>query len=399
MALHKLPLTRWWITLCILVIAILALPGCTDSAPVTAPPDATPEPKQSTPVGPAFSVSDLMIMPPEAKIRDTIGVSVLAANNGDETGTYLISLQVNGEVVASKEITMSPGESDLVSFKTSRETPGTFQVDVNGLMGTFVIIPPPDMPKEPPPDAKPGEPGPEVVQPDSPGSTEHGDWTIPTGSGTNLRAVHMGGNWGTNRTSISLLPEEYFLYLRDLNVNWVGVSVSLHADGSMDSTVELDYDEHLFVPTFRDDALRELISTFRSHGFNVYIHVAIDSGMGGEHPVERWQIGDPLMHREDPDIVPEFWPWRTDHPQLQSFVAEFWRTHTDSLVHVARIAQEEGAGMLTIGTEKNRLYRSRAGGRWPNHFLSDTPHQKMLPSTSSMGSHNDEIDVIFFYIF
>jgi len=202
-------------------------------------------------------------------------------------------------------------------------------------------------------------------------TTSSSDWTIQEGSGTFLRAVHMGGNWGTNRDAVLTLPEEYFEYLRDLNVNWVGISVALHIDGSMDSTVELDYDPMLLIPTFTDETLRELIGTFRRHGFNVYIHMAFESGAAGEHPVSRWQLGDPLMAVENPNILPEFWPWSVDHPQHQSFVTEFWQSYTDSVAHVARIAEEEGVGMLTLGTETDRLFRSRSGGRWPNHFLNE----------------------------
>ncbi|MFC1942433.1 hypothetical protein ACFLWU_04360 [Chloroflexota bacterium] len=371
----------------LIICSLLVLPACSDSSPesVSIPPQVPePEADESAAVaeGTSFTISDLLITPSETKIRDKVGISVLVANNGDETGTYEVVLEINGRHVASQQVTLAAGVSETIKFPTKQETQGDYQVNINGLTGIFSVIPPPEVPSKPPPDGKtddtkpppketqlpgrPGRPLPEIT-PD-----EHFDWTIPAGSGEKYRAVHMGGNWGTNRDASKYLPEEYFFYLRDLNVNWVGISVALHLDGSMDSTVELDNNEHLPTPTFRDDVLRELISTFRSHGFNVYIHIAIDSGMGGEYPVQRWQLGDPYMHNEDPNISPDAWPWRTDHPQHQSFVAEFWQTHTDSLVHIARIAEEEGAGILTLGTEMNRLYRSRSDNdRWPNHFLNE----------------------------
>lgn len=363
---------------CLVIIFLLTFPGCTDMVPVTTPPEPTESVKPPATQGPTFTVSKLLIMPTEVKIRDDVGISVLVTNSGDETGNHRVSLEINGRVVASKEITLASGASDMVIFRTSQESPGNYQVNVDGCRGMFVVIPPPQAPLKPPQGAKPGKPTPGPLQPDKPkqpslpsGPTAHSDWTIPTGSGTNYRAVHMGGNWGTNRTSVPYLPVQSILYLRDLNVNWVGISVALHIDGSMDSTVELNYDEHLQIPTFRDEVLREMISAFRRHGFNVYIHMAFESGAKGEHPVKRWQLGDPFAHSEDPDISPEYWPWRTDHPQHQSFVAEFWRTYADSVVHVARIAEEEGVGMLTLGTETDRLFRSRAGGQWPNHFLNE----------------------------
>ena len=360
-----------------LIVLLVFLSCCTQAPPIltppesaqtqspsaSVPPESTPSVQSTDTQGPNLIVGDLMITPTEVKMRDNVGIAVRVTNNGDETDTQTISLEVDGQVIDSKEITLSVGASDTVSFKTFRETPGTYQVNISNLTGTFVVIPPPQGPPKPAPNGPPKQP--ELVK------VEHSGWTIPEGSGTIYRSVNMGGNWGTNRDAIPYLPEEYFLFLRDLNVNWVGISVALHVDGSMDSTVELDYNEHLQIPSFRDDVLRELIRTFHSHGFNVYIHMAFESGKGSEHPVSRWQFGDPFMHNEDPNVSAEFWPWRIDHPQHREFVAEFWQSYTDAVVHVASIAEEEGVSMMTLGTETDRLFRSRSGGHWPNNFLDE----------------------------
>jgi len=236
--------------------------------------------------------------------------------------------------------------------------------------------PPPDgTPKPPPPDRQqppPGQgPAPSATATPSPTPTAVPDWTIPEGTGTMWRAAHMGGNWGTTRRTAETLPPEYFEYLRDLNVNWVGISVALHIDGSMDSTVEIDHSEHRFVPTLRDDVLARMIREFRRHGFNVYLALAIESGAEGDYPVQRWQMGDPLAAVEDPDLRPEFWPWATDHPDHEEFVREFWESYAEQAVHIARIAEAEGAGLYCIGTETDGLFRTRSGGRWPNHFLDE----------------------------
>ena len=37
-------------------------------------------------------------------------------------------------------------------------------------------------------------------------------------------------------------------------------------------------------------------------------------------------------------------------------------------MHVARIAQEEGVRLYSLGTETNNLFRTRSGGDWPNHY-------------------------------
>ena len=247
-------------------------------------------------------------------------------NSGDAAGSYALTLKINNENMGSKSITLKPGESGTVGFTQTRDMPSTYQVDVNGLKGSFTVL----------------WSGQEPTTLTT--TTTTTAWTIPTGSGTNMRAVHMGGNWGTNRNAVVNPPDEYFEYLRDLNVNWVGISVALHVDGSMDSTVELDYSESLSIPTFRDETLRALIQKFRSHGFDIYIHIAFEDTNKGDHPFSRWQMGDPLMHTEDANIQAAYWPWRTDHPQHQSFITEFWQTYTDCVAHIAELAEEEGAG-------------------------------------------------------
>jgi len=305
-----------------------------------------------------------------------VTVSVLVENTGDEDGRHEVLLKLNGKVEESKAIALPGGASERVSFRIIRDIPADYTISIGSLSAAYEVKalqqaaakPPPasdDASTTPEPSPKPSSP----AEP-TPSAPADDDWTIPEGTGDLWRAVHMGGNWGTNRDAVRDLPSEYFEYLRDLNVNWVGVSVALHVEGSMDSTVELVYHD-VFIPTFPDDVLRSLIQRFRQHGFNVYIHMAFESGASGEHPVQRWQLGDPRAHEEDDAILPQFWPWRVDHPDHSQFVAEFWQTYTDALVHIARIAEDEGVGLFTLGTETDRLFRTRSGGGWPNHFRNE----------------------------
>ncbi len=84
-----------------------------------------------------------------------------------------------------------------------------------------------------------------------------------------LRAIHIAGNWGTNELVVddwhagrthSLVPADYLAWLGYLNVNWVGISVALTYDDSLDSTVERNR-EHASGEdaSFSDDALRQMI--------------------------------------------------------------------------------------------------------------------------------------------
>lgn len=200
----------------------------------------------------------------------------------------------------------------------------------------------------------------------------------------NLRAVHMGGNWGTNRDAVYELPVDYFEFLHSLNVNWVGISVALYVDGSMDSNVQRMY-SGVDVLTFTDEVLARTIRTFHQHGLNVYLNLAFESLDGNQkYPLERWQLGDLYAQGWNNDrkhMLPEFWPWNPNHPDHENFVSKFWRTYTEQAVHFGKIAESEGVKLYSLGTETERLFRSRSNRNnrrsrlsssrwrgWPNDF-------------------------------
>ena len=158
-------------------------------------------------------------------------------------------------------------------------------------------------------------------------------------------------------------------------MNWIGLSVALRYDDSMDSTVERNTE---YSPSeeasFSDDAIRQFIREVREHGIDVYLTLAFAAHEAetAVRPVERWQLGDPGGEDGGPccdsGILPEFWPWRPDHPDHHRFVAEFWETYTQHAVHVARIAEEEGVRLYSLGTETDRLFRTRPWGYFTNDF-------------------------------
>jgi hypothetical protein len=186
-----------------------------------------------------------------------------------------------------------------------------------------------------------------------------------------IAAVHMGGNWGTNRWGgVESQPEGYFEYLQQLNVNWVGVSVALHVSDSMDSNVRRVYAGN--DASFTDDQLIRTIRFLRNHGFKVYLTLALEtSDMNVAHPVQRWQFGDPGMPKERADIDPGYWPWSLEHPDHTLFVRKFFASYTNQAVAVGKLAQAEGVEMYSLGTETERLFRTRTGGRWPNDFRKE----------------------------
>jgi hypothetical protein len=196
--------------------------------------------------------------------------------------------------------------------------------------------------------------------------------TTMSSASRQYRAVHSGGNWGGNFdiTQTQDYPNEgYFSYLKSMNVNWVGVSVALSIDDSMDSSVERNYGSE-FYTTYDDDVLRRIISSLKEHGFNVYLTLAfeIPTAEKAAKPVSRWQLGSPILPEGALPIAVDNWPWNPNHPKHATFVEEFWRTYTDQAVYYAKLAEEEGVDLFSLGTETQLLFRTRSGSHYTNNF-------------------------------
>ncbi len=210
--------------------------------------------------------------------------------------------------------------------------------------------------------------------------------TIPPSSpDAFLRAVHIGGDWGDNHETVHTLPDEFFEYLRNLDVNWVGFNIALSYEDSVDPTVDRRYDADIdmdaygrhVINTIDDETLRTLIRAFRDRGFHFYITLAFDDCNLDAVPgkiAQRWQLGDPFAVAEtnDPTILAaENWPWALTHPDHDAFVTSFFASLTEQAVHFATIAEEESVELFSFGGETERLFRTRAVGVWPNHFRSE----------------------------
>lgn len=192
-----------------------------------------------------------------------------------------------------------------------------------------------------------------------------------TGLLDNMRAIHIGGNWGRNPMGIPMQPPDYYQWLKSMSINWAAINIGLHVSNSMDNSVEKVY-EGVQIPTFRDAPLRDAIRGFKARNINVLLTMAIETQEASQSamPVNRWQFGDPNMPSEDSRILAGNWPWSTTHPQYASFTAAWWQSYTNEVVYFAKIAQQEGVKMFAVGAETDRLFRSRAGGGFTNHFQS-----------------------------
>jgi len=180
-----------------------------------------------------------------------------------------------------------------------------------------------------------------------------------------MRALHLGGNWLGNELHAGVPHEEFVQFVESLDVNWVGVSVALHYGESTDPVVRRVYDGNV-IRTFTDEVLRTIIREFVSRGINVYVTLAfeVEPEPGSQKP-ERWMLGLPWL---DGGFQAEEWPWLPGHSDHADFVAQFWSSYTDQAVHFARIAEEEGASLFSLGTETDHLFRTRTGGAYVTEF-------------------------------
>jgi len=113
----------------------------------------------------AFKFDGLVISPTTVVPDMAVTIRVSVVNVGGRTGETTVILKINGVKEAEKQITMDAGASQIVDFAVSRKEPGTYNVEINGLKGTFtVVVPPvpeaPPRPEAPPPAPPPAPPAP-----------------------------------------------------------------------------------------------------------------------------------------------------------------------------------------------------------------------------------------------
>jgi hypothetical protein len=86
-----------------------------------------------------FTVTDLAISPLEAAAGEKVTISAIVHNYGDTGGSHKVSLEVNGELIGEKIVTVPAGGNEAVSFSLSRTQNGRYIVTLGGLEGNFMV--------------------------------------------------------------------------------------------------------------------------------------------------------------------------------------------------------------------------------------------------------------------
>jgi hypothetical protein len=101
----------------------------------------------------AFTPSLLSISPLDAYLGQTVSISVLVTNTGEQEASYTVTLKINEMTEETREITLAGGSETVVTFTTNKDEAGTYSVDVNGLHSSFIVK---EIPQSPPPESPTG---------------------------------------------------------------------------------------------------------------------------------------------------------------------------------------------------------------------------------------------------
>ena len=120
-----------------------------------------------------FTSSALIISPATVGSGGPVSISVTIANNGGTEGSIVVPLKINGEVEKTSDLTLAAATSQTITFTASRDSEGDYEVNVNGLIGSFTVdgtmasIPPENISND-------------VPEPDNPNSGGGINWLIAT---------------------------------------------------------------------------------------------------------------------------------------------------------------------------------------------------------------------------
>ncbi|PVX24125.1 MAG: hypothetical protein CW691_08545 [Candidatus Bathyarchaeum sp.] len=86
-----------------------------------------------------FQISNLKVQPAEAKAGTEVAVSVTVTNIGGQTGSYTLSLAVNQTVETTRTVTLDKDASTTATFSLTKQTLGTYNVEIGGLVTQFTV--------------------------------------------------------------------------------------------------------------------------------------------------------------------------------------------------------------------------------------------------------------------
>jgi len=116
------------VVLCIAALNIASAPA------VMAQTDNTTEEATAT-----FEVTNLVIEPSETTVGRTVTIKANVTNTGNIEGTYATSLEINGKVEGSQNVTLAAGQTKLIEFTYTPSSVATYAVTIGGATATLKV--------------------------------------------------------------------------------------------------------------------------------------------------------------------------------------------------------------------------------------------------------------------
>jgi transglutaminase-like putative cysteine protease len=102
-------------------------------------PVLPPTPLMPTPAPAEFKVISLDIVPPEARVGETVNINIQVKNIGEAAGTYVANLMINGVKEQTTVADVAPGDTKTITFSMAKEQAGTYNVEMGGLTSALIV--------------------------------------------------------------------------------------------------------------------------------------------------------------------------------------------------------------------------------------------------------------------
>lgn len=96
-----------------------------------------------------FTITELKVVPTAARPGETIAIVATISNTGESQGSYTATLKINGQVEAEQTVTLQAGETKMLTFPITKDTPGSYQITLGDKASSFTITQPATTPQQP----------------------------------------------------------------------------------------------------------------------------------------------------------------------------------------------------------------------------------------------------------
>jgi len=98
-------------------------------------------PAGTLPEMPVLEFVSLSVLPQEVRAGSTATAAVTVENAGNQTGTFAIDLSIDGQLFATRQVTLDPLQVALVRFSILRDVVGNYEITAGPFVATLSVVP------------------------------------------------------------------------------------------------------------------------------------------------------------------------------------------------------------------------------------------------------------------